>query len=203
MHRTVFICLLLLIIFQPTTWSQKDVKPKPVPDICLSTTEAELYRLINEYRVQKGLPEVKLSVSLCYVARTHAKDQTENYKESKRCNMHSWSNKGNWSPCCYTPDHRHAQFMWNKPRELTNYQGDGFEISFYSTYQYASPTAFARDILDGWKKSPGHNDVIINKKIWKNIQWEAIGIGVYGEYANVWFGKEVDTAGAPQPCTKE
>ena len=90
--------------------------------------------------------------------------------------------------------------MWDKPRELTNYQGDGYEIAFYSSFKYNSPAAFARDILDGWKKSPGHNEVIVNKGIWKNVNWQAIGIGIYGEYANVWFGKEKDTAVEPELC---
>lgn len=90
--------------------------------------------------------------------------------------------------------------MWDKPRELTNYQADGFEISFYSTYPYSSPEAFARDILNGWKKSPGHNDVIMNKRIWKNMKWQAIGIGINGDYADVWFGAAEDSAGEPGIC---
>lgn len=90
--------------------------------------------------------------------------------------------------------------MWDKPRELTGYQGDGYEISFYSTHEYNSPSACAKDILNGWKKSSGHNDVIMNKSIWKNVNWQAIGIGIYGEYANVWFGKEKDSAAEPKPC---
>ena len=90
--------------------------------------------------------------------------------------------------------------MWDKPRELTNYQADGFEISFYSTYPYSSPEVFARDILNGWKKSPGHNDVIMNKRIWKNMKWQAIGIGINGDYADVWFGAAEDSAGEPGIC---
>jgi hypothetical protein len=202
MSRLFAVCL-LMIIFSGKVYPQKETAVKQLPEICLSQTEAELYKLINEYRVQKGLPEVRLSASLCFVAQTHAKDQTENFKEGKRCNMHSWSKKGNWSSGCYTPDHRNAKLMWNKPRELTNYPGDGYEISFYSTYKYTSPAAFAKDILDGWKKSPGHNDVIMNKKIWKNEHWQAIGIGIYGEYADVWFGREKDAAGEPARCAGE
>jgi hypothetical protein len=199
MPRLLVFCILSVLI-SVKAYSQMAVPEKLLPEICLSETEMELYRLINEYRIQKGLPEVKLSASLSYVARTHARDQTENYKESNRCNMHSWSNKGEWSSCCYTPDHKRAKCMWDKPRELTNYTGDGYEISFYTTYPYTSPAAFAKDALDGWKKSSGHNEIIINKSIWKNVKWQAIGIGIYGEYANVWFGKEVDGAGVPVKC---
>lgn len=199
MSRLIAVCLVLALL-SVKVYSQTEIAGKQFQEICLTQTEMELFRLINEYRVQKGLPEVRLSASLSFVAHTHAIDQTENFKDGRRCNMHSWSNKGNWSACCYTPDHKKAKFMWDKPRELTNYRGDGFEISFYSTYKYTSPEAFAKDILDGWKKSPNHNDVIMNKKIWKNLNWQAVGIGIYGEYANVWFGKETDNAGEPRLC---
>ena len=201
MARLLIVCLLLVFV-SSTAYTQKEIVAKQLPEICITPTEFDLYSLINEYRAQKGLPAVKLSASLSFVARTHARDQTDNFKDGGRCNMHSWSGKGAWSACCYTPDHKKAKCMWSKPRELTNYQADGFEISFYSTYPYSSPEAFAKDILDGWKKSSGHNDVIINKKIWKDMKWEAIGIGIYGEYADVWFGAVEDDAGEPVPCDK-
>jgi hypothetical protein len=202
MPRLLLVCF-LFILFSAGAYSQKESVAKQLPEICLSQTESDLYKLINEYRAQKGLPEVKLSASLSFVAHIHARDQADNFKDGNRCNMHSWSKNAAWSSCCYTPDHKKAKCMWDKPRELTNYQADGFEISFYSTYPYSSPEAFAKDILDGWKKSPGHNDVIINKKSWKDMKWKAIGIGVYGEYANVWFGSEEDTAGEPLQCDKK
>ena len=99
--------------------------------------------------------------------------------------MHSWSKKGKWEVCCYTDDHAKAQCMWNKPRELTRYKGNGYEI--------AAGMGNAQDALDGWKHSVHHNNVIINKDIWKT-KWEAIGIGIYGNYAVVWFGHETDVA---------
>ena len=186
-----FFCLFFVLQVHPQSGKEK----KQLPDEQLTPTELELYKQITEYRSQKGLPEVKLSKSLCYVARTHAQDQTANYKYGSRCNLHSWSNDGKWSSCCYTPDHKKAACMWDKPRELTNYAGDGYEISFYSTYRFESPEATAKDILKGWKKSPGHNDVIMNKNTWKNVEWKAMGVAVYGDYSNVWFGKETDTEG--------
>lgn len=198
---TRFFALCFILFFVAGKGFTQQVKTvNQFPETCLTSTETELYKLINEYRAQKGLPKVKLSTSLCFVARTHAEDQTANFKDGNRCNMHSWSNKGKWSSCCYTPDHKKAKCMWDKPRELTNYPGDGYEISFFSTYKYDTPEVFAKDILNGWKKSPGHNDVIMNKSIWKDVEWNAIGIGVYGEYANVWFGKEEDSAGEPKLC---
>jgi len=191
---------LLLVLFSAEAFAQKDTHKNPLTEICLTQVETELYRLISEYRTKKGLPEISLSASLSIVARTHAIDQAGNFREGSRCNMHSWSGKGEWSSCCYTADHKKAKCMWDKPRELTGYTGDGFEISFYSNYPYSSPAGFAKDILDGWKKSPGHNDMILNKGMWKKVRWQSIGIGIYGEFANVWFGEEEDSAGKPGPC---
>jgi hypothetical protein len=191
MIRLIAICILYLF-FAGNIFSQTEKSSKQLPDIKLTPTELELYRQICEYRAQKGLPEVKLSKSLCFVARTHAQDQTANHKYGSRCNLHSWSDDGKWSSCCYTPDHKKAACMWDKPRELTNYPGDGYEISFYSTFRFDTDEATAKDILKGWKKSPGHNDVIINKNTWKNVEWNAMGVAVYGDYSNVWFGKETD-----------
>ena len=81
----------------------------------LSEQEQELYNLIMEYRAQKKLPPIPLSKSLTFVARTHAKDLGDNRPDIKKCNMHSWSKKGNWTSCCYTSDHKKAECMWNKP----------------------------------------------------------------------------------------
>jgi len=182
------------------SFSQENTQQKVLPELCLSQTEMILLKLINEYRVEQGLPTIKLSASLCYVARTHAVDQTAHHEYGSRCNLHSWSASSKWSSCCYTPDHKQAQCMWDKPRELTNYKGNGYEIAFYSTFKYDTPETFARDILNGWKHSPGHNDVILSRNVFKNAVWKAIGIGVHGEYADVWFGKDEDTEKMPKGC---
>jgi len=199
MPRLLALCIISVLITGKIS-AQKETRVKLLPDICLTPTEIELYRLINEYRAQRGLPTVRLSSSLCFVAKTHAIDQTANHQYGSPCNLHSWSADGNWSSCCYTADHRQAECMWDKPRELTNYKGDGFEIAFYSSFYYPSPEAFAKDILAGWKTSPDHNNVIINRCNWINVKWLVMGVGVYGEYADVWFGKVEDSAGAPGQC---
>jgi hypothetical protein len=71
---------------------------------------------------------------------------------------------------------------------LTSYKGNGFEIA-----SGQSKGANALDAINSWKKSSGHNVVMINLGMWKNVKWKAIGIGIYGKYAVVWFGKESDT----------
>jgi hypothetical protein len=108
--------------------------------------------------------------------------------------MHSWSGKGAWSSCCYTSDHKQADCMWNKPREMTAYQGNGYEIAHgYSNYStYAGYDVTPETSLNGWKSSPGHNSVILNQNIWQSMRWEAIGIGMYKDFSVVWFGTEAD-----------
>lgn len=155
----------------------------------LSSEEKKLYELLMEYRKEKGLPNINLSKSLTFVAQTHVKDLQTNRLFNSTCNMHSWSNNGTWTPCCYTDDNAKASCMWDKPRELTSYQGNGYEIS-YGLYG-ASVTA--NDAFEGWKKSSGHNSVVTNQGIWSDTNWKAIGIGISKGYAVVWFGNEYDS----------
>lgn len=153
----------------------------------LSPKELELHQIINEYRAQYNLKEIPISPSLNKVARLHAEDLVAHPPKGK-CNLHSWSNKGSWTSVCYTDDHKQSQKMWSKPSELTHYSGRGYEIAYWS-----SDTSFtAQEALKGWQKSPGHNTCILNKKVWKNAQWNAMGVCIYKNYALVWFGEEID-----------
>jgi hypothetical protein len=193
-RTTLSFAVLFTILLLFTTHSSAQTEINAVPFDSLSEGEKHIFCLINQYRQQKNLPEVAYSPSLSYVARVHAQDQTGHHVYKSRCTLHSWSSDGSWSSCCYTADHKQAECMWNKPRELTSYSGDGFEISFYSTFKYVTEAAFAADALAGWKKSQGHNSVIINLGQWKKTEWKAMGVGIHGNYINVWFGKEVDGA---------
>jgi uncharacterized protein YkwD len=156
----------------------------------LTAEEQKLYDLIMEYRAFYKLPVIPLSPSLSYVAKVHVRDLNAHPPKGS-CNMHSWSDDGPWTPCCYTSDHARATCMWYKPRELTSYAGYGYEISMYYSLEVTAEMALAT-----WKTSTGHNNVIINKGKWHDDTWSAIGIGIYKNYAVVWFGKESD------PCTK-
>ncbi len=166
----------------------------------ISAEELQLYNMLMDYRASKGLAPIPLSNALTLVARTHCRDLAINQPDlNANCNSHSWSSQGNWTSCCYTRDHRQASCMWNKPRELTSYTGDGFEIAVGSSDpKYNGYTMTARYAMDSWKGSFHHNNVIINEDMWKNTQWNAIGVGIYQGFATVWFGKEVDAEGAPE-----
>ena len=161
----------------------------PGTEICLSPEELKLYNLIMEYRKEKNLAPIPFSRKLTQVAQVHARDLSENYtfKPDGKCNPHSWSTKGDWTPCCYTSDHKQARCMWDKPKEIAGYESEGFEIAYYS-----SAGATALEGLEGWQKSPAHNPLLINEGTWKQVEWKAIGIGIYGEYGVVWFGRLAD-----------
>lgn len=154
----------------------------------LNADEKELYNLLMQYRKSKGLPAIPLSKSLTFVAQTHAQDLDDYYEPGDGCNLHSWSDQGGWEAVCYTDDHKQAKLMWSKPQELTKYKGNGYEIAFSTSIDYLADPAAA---LANWKTSKYHNAVILNRGVWRR-KWNAIGIGVYGSYAVVWFGNEVD-----------
>ncbi len=158
-------------------------------EICLSSEEKKLYDLIMAYRKSKRLPAIPYSAKLSKVAQAHVRDleKNYNYENASTCNPHSWSDKGTWTSCCYTSDHKQASCMWTKPKEIAGYEGYGYEIAYYS-----SAGANATEGLEGWKKSPGHNPLIVNLGTWSKVKWQAIGIGIYGQYGVVWFGEEAD-----------
>lgn len=155
--------------------------------------EMDVIKLINDYRQQKGLSRVRISRSLTLVAQSHVKDLVENRPDTTPCNLHSWSNKGKWSPVCYTGKSSDFDAMWNKPREITNgtYTGNGFEIAYWTTSALTPSTA-----VNAWKASSDHNDVILQQGMWAGMNsWPAIGAGMYKGYAVVWFGDAVDPLG--------
>lgn len=184
----IFIITAILITFQSAAHVE-------LQTVTLSSYEREIYTLINDYRAKKKLDPVQLSPALTKVARTHCYDLVNYHPVKGRCNLHSWSKKGDWEGCCYTPNHANAECMWNKPRELTSYKGNGYEICYWSS-DTSSVHLYASSALKSWKASPGHNSVIINRDIWKSVKWQAVGIGVLGGYACVWFGEETDPSGS-------
>ena len=157
--------------------------------VTMSTEEQKLYQLLNEYRLENNLPAIPASPSLTLVAQTHAKD-LDTYPPALElgCNLHSWSSNGAWSSCCYTEDHAQAQCMWDKPKELTSYTADGYEMA----HGGSGVVMDAQSALDAWKASNSHNEVMLNQGSFSVLSWGAVGIGIYGGYASVWFGQAAE-----------
>lgn len=160
----------------------------------LTEKEAKLYYMINAYRESLGLPKLSFSKSLTEVARAHVRDSNtytpENQVDSRgvQGNLHSWSANGSWTPVVYTSDHEYQDKMWSKPREITNYTGNGYEISSWSSGMISPERA-----LNLWKNSPGHNSIMTTQGSWSFIK--TMGVSIYGHYAHVWFGSDADPDG--------
>jgi uncharacterized protein YkwD len=145
-----------------------------------SDEEKKLFAEINLYRKSNGLPAILFSPKLTKVAQIHAHDLMT-FPPAGDCNMHSWSGKTEGKACCYTSNHKNPECMWLKPNELADYSEKGYEIA-------AMNTILNPDWLSQWKKSKGHNEVIVNQGIWKNLEWKAMGLAIRPPYAVVWFG---------------
>jgi hypothetical protein len=178
-----------------------------VAGVCLSATEGELARMVNEYRASLNLPPLQISKSLSLVAQQHAWDSVNNRNAwppppaGKTCNLHSWSGvvnpalqQGTWTANCYTSDHANAQGMWNKPAEIAGFPGEGVENSFAS-----SDVATASGALTAWKNSPGHNNVITQQGGWGPMA--SMGVGMNGGTAHLWLSWVTDPAGEALLCS--
>lgn len=170
--------------------------------VCLTSEEVKLYELITEHRLENGLPAIPLSVNLSRVAQLHALDLFENKPDTGECNLHSWSDKGPWEECCYTDQHLNPHCMWDKPMEITTYKGRGYEIVFHY-WPVTENVNLALNAINGWKGSPGHNNTILNRGVFSQAQWNAIGIGIVEGYVTVWFGELEDKDGPPPFCINE
>lgn len=178
---------------------------------CLKADEAELARLINEYRASLNLPAVPVSKSLTLVAQQHAWDSETNGNAwpppppGKTCNMHSWTDRvnpalqqGTWTPVCYTNAHDNAEGSQIKPKELAGYPGNGVENSYFSISMSGGATPAGA--LAAWKNSPGHN-ALITEQGWARPL--AMGVGINGGYAHLWFGYVTDPAGVASLCSDQ
>ena len=162
------------------------------------STTAGVAEAINDYRRAQGLAAIPVSDELTQVAKAHVTDLAANHPEED-CdgNLHSWSDDGNWTGGCYNSgDNTTWPLMWDKPREITAYPGNGYEVSAMAT-----PSINAAQAVALWQGSPPHNDVLLNKGIWADFPWGAIGGWAENGYAVAWFGQEPGTppVGAPEP----
>ncbi|MFB2882294.1 CAP domain-containing protein [Floridanema aerugineum] len=161
-----------------------------LPGDGFESEETKLYNLINEYRAQNGLAPIAASKALSTVANRHVQDLAENIGTL----THSWSD----AP--YDPNNPSTYpAMWTAPQRFnTGYSGYGYENAFGGTGNYV---ATATDALQAWKNSPAHNAAILNQGIWQNLQWNALGVGIYKGYAVIWFGEQPDPTGTPELIT--
>lgn len=163
----------------------------------LSDSEKQLSDMVNQYRQENGLATLPVTNALTKVARAHIEDLNSYHPDTKnygtgQCNVHSWSSHGDWTGVCYTGESAQFPSMWNKPKEITeSYEGNGYEIAYWNSIEATPSTAIAQ-----WKGSVYHSDTILQRGAFASSTWRAMGVGIDGSYAVVWFGQEVDPSGA-------
>lgn len=148
---------------------------------------------INEVREQHRLPAVPLSPRLTLVAKTHVEDLAR-HSPHKDCgnNLHAWSRNGTWKGGCFLlADKTTYPVMWDKPKELAQYASPGYEIAASGTLG-DKPHLDYDQAMKAWRGSPAHENVILNKDIWKDRAWKAVGAAIAYGYACAWFGQAPD-----------
>lgn len=173
----------------------------------LTQDESILFNMINDFRRQNKLSSIPLSKDLCIVAQTHIADLIKWKPQDKGCSLHSWSGSGKWTSCCNTKEVFGIQCMKSKPREITGYPGDGYELIYWG-----EENATAVEAAELWRDVEASADMILSRSKWKAYQWKAIGVGIKDGYAVLWLGdktdsesgieKQADNASVQQPANK-
>lgn len=142
----------------------------------VSSEEKVLLELVNRYRVANGRSELRLSNPLSIVANRRMLDLKQNFKTL----THSWSN------CKYDiNDQKTWPCVTDSPQRLrSGYDGQGYETLFRTAMGRALPIP----ALDAWKKSTLHNSIILNLDIFKDLEWDEMGVAIDGQFAALWFG---------------
>ena len=58
----------------------------------------------------------------------------------------------------------------------------------YENWAWYSRAMTTTQALNQWKRSPGHNTLMINAGQWGRIQWRGVGASILGGHAVLWFG---------------
>lgn len=206
MHRHYTLSFLALCFLTGFTANDARLKQSsasvvaPGMNTVLTAEEAKLVDLINIERNSKNLSDVPATVSLSQTAKWHLRDLILNAPDKgidergMPCGMQSWSGEGSkmggWEILCYTRDHRYASGMWKKPREITGYAGNGFEVTYWRSSSITAEMA-----IDAWKRNKAQWSVITQEGVWKKMSWKAMGVAIDGNYASLWFGDQVDGKG--------
>jgi cell division septation protein DedD len=188
-RNKLILCFLLIVIAVPAISNVKTNMFSGNDSVvnALSQDETILFNMINDMRRQNNMPSIPLSHDLCKVAHIHINDLIVSKPQEKGCSLHSWSAKGKWTECCNTKDDIGLQCMNSKPREITGYPGNGYELIYWEE-ENATPS----DAAELWQQVDASADMILSRGKWKNYQWKAMGVGLTDGYAVLWLGDKAD-----------
>lgn len=192
--RYIFLILIFTLTIPLLMTGQKSI-PK---DFCMSNNELNLFDQINKLRVDYDKKAIQLSSSLSYVANQHVIDIETNHPDTSICNSSSWSDKGNWTPCCYNSYVHNPDCMWDKPKELTPYPYRGYELVLYFEDSFTNDS-----IINLMSDSKEVLDMILTRGIYEKKNWICGGIAIGNNYVSLWFGQRRDVQKKPVICTDE
>lgn len=180
------------MLFFPT-WS---VSQNKVPaDFCVTASEADLFNMVNQLRLDYGKSKMQFSASLSYVAKMHVNDLQNNNPDTSICNLSSWSNNGNWTACCFTKYAHNPDCMWDKPKELTSFPYRGYEMVTLIQGDYNNDT-----VINLWSNSKNVLDMILARGTYSQKKWICGGIAKSDNYVALWFAQRKDKLGEPEVC---
>ncbi|MCF8333624.1 MAG: SPOR domain-containing protein, partial [Bacteroidales bacterium] len=139
---------------------------------------------------------VKLSHSLSYVADAHVKDLYLNFNPYGICGLYFWSEGGRWKPCCPANKKEDLDCMYDKPYELTSYRSKGHEVVYYRNKEEN-----ADSIFKNWQQDSLVRDFFLEKGVYQDKKWNAMGVAVFEGFASIWFGELADKQGTPLLCS--
>jgi hypothetical protein len=171
----------------PVALSQNKSPKTETTKYTIGKNDLQLSDAINIYRSKRGLGELQLSPSLCFVAKTHLNDIRLYSKDEHGCNLNSWSDKGKWIPCCFNGQQKNLDLMTSKPSEIIGFHGKGFEIVVAAKKEIST-----NDLAKKWLEAKTTQDFILNKGQWSNRNWQCIGISIYNGFASIWASEMPD-----------
>lgn len=188
-HKALFLCVLQLFLALVAMSNLNTNRYSGNDSVAnyISQDETILYNMINDMRRQNNMPSIPLSSDLCKVAHVHINDLIVSKPQEKGCSLHSWSAKSKWTECCNTSDAVGLECMKSKPREITGYPGNGYELIYWEE-EDATPS----DAAALWQQVDASADMILCRGKWKSYQWKAMGVGLTDGYAVLWLGDKAD-----------
>jgi hypothetical protein len=190
MKKAFLIVAVLLISI--LSFSQKKKIPQ---SFCVAQDEKKLFDFVNTLREENGKKPVKLSKSLSFVAKTHVEDLLKNHPDTSICNLSSWSDKGNWKPCCYNAYVPKPLCMKEKPKELTSYPYYGYEF-----VSYFENKVEVDSVISLWKETEEVKQMILTNGFWGKKKWVIAGLAMNDHYVSVWFAQRPDVTKPPGIC---
>lgn len=192
-HFLRFFITIITLFILGTLQSQNN---KQIPDdFCISGVENQLFESINIFLTENGKKPLQLSKSLSYVAKVHINDLQQNHPDTSICMLSSWSDKGEWTPCCYNAYVHDPDCMWDKPKELTNFKYRGYEIALFFEEEFNADT-----VMQLLYSSNRVLDMLLTKGDYLSKKWVCMGIGINDNYTSIWLAQRSDKDGRPELC---